>query len=1146
MRIRVFILFLLYVSFIQAQDIPSNYKSKKTVVNDTILIDTLSINASFFKVLNAQNKEIDAALYTIDFQKARLIFKNPDNFSGDSITIKYLRFPGFITKKYNILNKDIIVDNTSVSNKLYAVEEPQKKSVPQLLDGLNTSGSISRGITVGNNQNAVFNSQLDLQISGKIANDITLRASIQDANIPLQESGYSQRLDEFDQIFMALESKDWSLRAGDINLTNGDTYFMQFTKKIQGVSVTANLNGTHAKTQVFGAGALVRGNFTQSQFNGQEGNQGPYKLRGPNEELFILIVSGSERVYVNGIQLQRGEDADYIIDYNAGEVLFTSRFPITSDMRILIEYQYTNNNYTRFITYGGAVHQTDKLTLGSYFYTESDARNQPLMQNLSPEQAAILTDAGDNMDLMTAPSELPDTYSENKILYRKEFIDGVEAFVYSNNPADELFNVRFTHVGENQGNYVLANTDAIGRIYEYVLPVAGISQGNYEPVVQLNAPQKLQMMVIRGAYQPSEKTKIGFETSLSNNDLNLFSDNDDKDNIGFASRITLEQQLFKKEWSGNIFVNHDYVGTEYRNLEGLYQVEFNRDWNLSDVTGNQLQNLSGVYGDQSLLHSGIEFFHPEKGRLSYQFEHLEFKDYALGSRHILNADLRLKKLHFQASGSFLDNRTATTESEFLRLNTRAAYSFNKAWAGAEFQLEDNRQINRETEMLTPLSQRFNGYHAFFGVGDSTRIFAKAGYKYRVNDSVRSNNLERFNTSKTYYVNSQLIAGKNARLSAFINFRQFNYEEETVADEQSLNSRINYNQKLFSDLLQLNMVYETLSGTVPQQEFTYLELEPGQGAYTWIDYNNNGIQELNEFELAQFQDEARYIRVLLPNQVFIKTHQNKFSQTFTVNFSRWVNEKGIKKTLSHFYNQTSYLIDRKVRRAGNNFNLNPFEAGGGEDLLGLNQNFRNTLFFNRGKQKYTTSYTYLITRIKSLLSIGAQENNIASHQLKFNHKLNDFWLANLTGISSVTESLSENFTNRNYEINAYGIHPKLSYLFNQNSRFSVFYEYETKENTLGEEALQQQRMGVSFAYANAQKISLNGEFSFFKNDFEGSSFSPVGYQLLEGLQPGNNFTWNLLAQQRITQFLDLNLSYFGRKSEGSRTIHSGSVQLKAYF
>jgi len=76
--------------------------------------------------------------------------------------------------------------------------------------------------------------------------------------------------------------------------------------------------------------------------------------------------------------------------------------------------------------------------------------------------------------------------------------------------------------------------------------------------------------------------------------------------------------------------------------------------------------------------------------------------------------------------------------------------------------------------------------------------------------------------------------------------------------------------------------------------------------------------------------------------------------------------------------------------------------------------------------------------------------------------------------------------------------------------------------------------------------LNGEFNYFENSFTGNAFSPVGYQMLEGLQPGTNFTWNLILQKKLTKFLDLNLSYLGRKSESSKTIHTGTVQLKAFF
>ncbi len=88
----------------------------------------------------------------------------------------------------------------------------------------------------------------------------------------------------------------------------------------------------------------------------------------------------------------------------------------------------------------------------------------------------------------------------------------------------------------------------------------------------------------------------------------------------------------------------------------------------------------------------------------------------------------------------------------------------------------------------------------------------------------------------------------------------------------------YNDRYWDQLVQVNTAYETTSGTIAQQEFTYLEVDPGQGVYTWNDYNGNGIQELQEFEVAPFPDKATFVRVFLPNQVFVRTHQNKFSQS----------------------------------------------------------------------------------------------------------------------------------------------------------------------------------------------------------------------------------------------------------------------------
>ncbi|MBF8148828.1 hypothetical protein ITJ86_02905 [Winogradskyella sp. F6397] len=1147
MKIAISFLLMLcaFLGFSQEQN--SNYIQKKVAVKDSIQIDSVSINPSRFTVKTLDNKVIDSTLYTVDFPKALLRFKMPTEI--DSIQIDYLRYPDFLTKVYKQLDDAVVIERSSEYQQLYTLQNTTNKDTFTPFDGLTTSGSISRGVTIGNNQNSVLNSELDLQISGKLSDKVSLRASIQDANIPLQESGYSQRLDEFDQVFIELFSDDWNIRAGDIDLENTKSYFANFSKRVQGLLVNANLSD---KTSVFASGALVRGQFTTTQFTAQEGNQGPYKLRGSNNELYVLVVSGSETVYVNGVPLQRGENNDYVIDYNAGEIIFNSTFPITSEMRITVDYQFSERNYSRFTVFGGANYETETLKLNVAVYSESDAKNQPLQQNLSTEQTQILANAGDDLDLMTAPSASPATYSENRILYRKEVIGTEEIYVFSNNAEDELYSLRFTLVGENEGNYILSNSNAINNIYEYVAPIAGVPQGNYEPITQLIAPERLQIATVNGQYNPSKNTDVFFELAASKKDDNLFSDLDDNNNDGYAGKFTLKQNLIQSDslWNVSALVDADFIQKNFNTIQRLYRAEFNRDWNLNTSSDNTEEIID--YGNQLLFTSGLRLSHAKKGMATYNFEHLNYSENFNGNRHNVTANLRLGDFQVFSNSSLLNNESSINQSTFLRSFNRVVYGKNNKWAGAKFSTEDNEQRVLATDSLTPLSQKFKAYEAFVGIGDSTKVYAEVGYVKRYNDSLRNNSLKRVNSSNTYYLKSRLIQNQNTNLQVFLNYRDLKSEDSSVDDEQSLNSRLNFNQKLFNNLIVLNTSFETNSGTLAQQDFTYVEVEAGQGAYTWIDYNDNGIQELDEFEIAQFADQGSYIRVLLPNQVFVQTHQNRFGQTMTINPQSWsVSENKSKQFWSHFYDQASFIVDSKKFKDESSFNLNPFEALKDdldtEDFVSLNYSIRNVLFFNRGKQHYTTSYTFLTNKSRNLLSTGFQQNKTNSHQLNFNHKFNVNWLVNTLASIGNDDSKSENFTNRNYIIDNYQLKPKLSYLFSENAQFDVFYQYASKENTIGSlESLAQNNYGLSFTYNNAQKIALTGEFNFFENEFEGNANSPVAYQMLEGLQPGKNFTWSLLAQKKLTKYLDLNLNYFGRKSETSKMIHTGTIQLKAYF
>lgn len=1129
--------------FAQEQD--SYYKSKTVAVSSNIVIDSVSINPTNFLIERKDKTVIDTSFYTVNFAKATVVFKKP--IATDSIIINYLKYPEFLTKTYQQFDEAVIVENNDKLNKIYKISRPNSEKEFTPFDGLTTSGSISRGVTIGNNQNSVLNSELDLQITGQLNDKVSLRASIQDANIPLQESGYSQRLDEFDQVFIEIFSEKWNVRAGDIDLENPNSYFANFSKRVQGLSLRASLGDEDANTNLFASGALVRGQFTTSQFTAQEGNQGPYKLQGNNGELFVLIVSGSETVYVNGIVLERGESEDYIIDYNAGEIIFNSTFPITSEMRITVDYQFSDRNYSRLVAFGGGNYTSEKFKIGAAVYSENDAKNNPLQQNLSTEQVEILSNAGDDVTQMVGDSSVEEAFNENRILYKKEIINGEEAFVFSNNPDDTLFSVRFTNVGENLGDYILSSINAINNIYEYVPPIAGVSQGNFAPVVQLVAPTKLQIAVVNGSYTPSEKTAVNFEIAGSKNDLNLFSDLNDDNNDGYAIKLNAEQALIKKDslWSLNAFVDSDYINADFRNIEGLYNPEFNRDWNLEPpVSGTQIvENL----GNQALVASGFRLFHPKKGVASYKYEHLNYSEGFNGNKHNVSVNTLLNKFIIRSQSSYLKANSTLNTSTFLRSYNTVVYNLTKSWLGAKFATENNEQKEKITEVLTPLSQKFNAYEVFTGLGDSTKIFAEVGYKYRVNDSIRNNQLQRVNTSNTYYLKSRLVKNERTNLALYVNYRTLDNAIEEEIDEQSLNSRLQYNQRFFKNFMQWNTVYETNSGTLPQQDFTYVEVEPGQGAYTWFDYNENGIQEIEEFEIAQFQDQGSYIRVLLPNQVFIKTHQNRLSQTLTLNPTDWINSDNKSKQFwSHFYNQSSYLIDRKIRREGNAFNINPFEKDE-ENQLGLQLNFRNVLFYNRGKQHYTTSYTYLNNESRNVLTVGFIANSLKSHQLNFNHKLGESWLVNMLASLDENKSESENFAAKNFKIDEQSLNPKLSYLLSDNTRFDIFYQYTNKANTIGGlETLKQQKYGTSFAFSKNQKTAISGEFNVFSNTFTGNANSPVGYQMLEGLQSGKNLTWSLLAQKKLTKFLDLNLNYQGRKTETSKTIHTGNIQLKAYF
>ena len=813
----------------------SNFRQKTiSVKSDTVLLDTLSIFPNSLSIRDAQTGElISTENYTLDYTKGKLIFKN--NVKPETVLFTYRTFPIKLSKTVQHKNPVIIKKGDSIFYDRFYYQPVAVQSASFLdFGGLNYSGNFARGIQFGSNQDLSLTSNLDLRLSGKIGNDIEVTAALTDNTIPLQPDGTTQQLQDFDRIFIQLKKDPHLIVAGDYNLKSFDSYFMKFSKQLQGGSYVNDLKFKKSgiRLQTSTSFAVSRGKFARNVFFGIEGNQGPYRLVGNNNETFLIILAGSEKVFVDGVRLQRGELLDYVMDYNSGEVLFMPRFLITKDSRIVLEFEYADRNYFRSTVHEGINFEWKKLKIYTQVYSEQDAKNKPITNTLSDTLKAYLADIGNDISNAYTSGVREAVFDPNRVQYRKvdstvNAITYDSVFVYETNPDEAKYLLNFSFVGANKGNYIPEKNSNNVRVYKWIAPVGGIPQGNYEPVILIVTPKNQLLFTFGTSYDINAKMKVKAEMAFSNFDRNLFSSVGNKENKGYAANFQLNRvDSFKHNFVFSNSINYEFKQDRFQQIEPYRNVEFSRDWNIinqNNLTEHIARYQTDVYDVKHNIRAGYRFstFIRQK---KYQ-----------GFENRINFSTDYKKIRINADARVLNTEDSLYKTIFFRPIITATYSIAKVRGlgfGVGFFQENNRFMNKETKALQLASFKNNNLSFQFFLPDSAKWTFMLEYKYRKDIGVRNGVFKDSTTAHTVEFRGAANQLKNQSFNWTFTFRDLIIKDTLVLAKPELTflGRTEYGARIKKGVVRLNFIYELGGGRERVRQYTYVQVASGLGFY----------------------------------------------------------------------------------------------------------------------------------------------------------------------------------------------------------------------------------------------------------------------------------------------------------------------------
>lgn len=1107
--------------------------------------------------LNYQGKPIPESAYELLPLQGKLILRDPQ-YAGQFLVVQYRYFRRWLSTEYSFRTPGKTSDSAGVTGFKFNDQFFRGDETVFQTGNIRKSGSISRGITVGNNQNLSVSSGLNMQIEGDIGDGMKIVAAITDENIPIQPDGTTQQINDFDRVFIQVSKGSSYVILGDYEINHQGTEFANFYRNVQGIGFRLNQRSLSAGV----SGAVAKGKFNTNSFQGRDGVQGPYRLTGKNNERFIVVLAGSEKVFINGELAVRGEGNDYTMDYNTGEISFTSQRLITSAMRIVVDFEYTDRFYNRSLFFADVSNKMlkDRLNLKFSYGRDADNQNAPISGPFSETELDTLRQAGDNslgafttgVDSVGPPTE------ENAIHYAR--IDTTvntvtyERYVFSTDPALALYTVSFSFVGAGNGFYVRDNSGVNGTIFRWVPPdSAGRPAGDFAPVKVLALPKLLQVLDLRYNYKLMPKVRLYGEGALSSEDKNRLSALGDADNVDWAGKagIAFDSLRLGDSLQLRVDLSHRYVGQRYNNLDRVYKVEYGREWNFNDLGPRDDENVSLATVELrwkrslSLLADGGLRLMGDSVR-------------SIRSSATLTSSHRFLQGKESLVSIRTENEAAGSVSRWTRHNGDLYKKLGPLQPGIESWIENKNNVSPDSGQAG--SFHFVDLKPYLKTVGTEKLQFHLFYNYRSEhefyDSLyRHRSLAHTGSAKIILNPSRQLSIQNTAAYRSFKVTDQAFASKGLADANSILANMQATWTPKSKLIFANALYEITSEQVARKEVAYIKVPEGTGEYIWIDLDSNGVQTLDEFQISTIPTIGNFIRVTVPTRQLFPTTTVNLTGNVKLEFKRAIKttKNPLLETLRNFSTVSNLRVTqrRDAGRGPDNFLVRFGDIQSDTTLLDAQYTLRQDFYFFRNSPVAEVKFSIADNQSRLFLVTGNEFRGLqflsAEQRINFGKGTRS-----IENEVRVGDKLSDApaFPTRNFDIHFVELRPKINFQLSRRFRLSAGYEYKFKTNegdTVTDDAtVHFHKIGLDAKLNLKERNNIFARLELVNIVQLGTPGFSAQYELRESLEPGLNAVWQVFLTWYLSKTLELSVTYDGRLTQEKPPVHAGRVQLRAYF